>query len=212
MNEPSRMHIMEGIRGLFHIRDKLLSKGQPLAPIGLTEEVIDHLWRVFHNEVGLLVLQLPKIINGQNIGVVHAGNTLCLSKKVLLCLLVELIQTQHLQGQNAAQWCGFTHFIDIAIAPCANKRNNLIDTDMGSPHQEITTLTANSTIRVIMSPNRVCIETVGHVWNPTSSLEILYLLYLRLCQLWVTNFVTEMRLILYYTLVWSHCVCLILYA
>ena len=80
---------------------------------------------------------------------------------------------------------------------------------MRSPHQEITTLAANSTIRVIMSPNRVCVQTLGHVWNPTSSLEILYLLYLRLCQVWVTNFVAEMNVILYYTPAWSHCFYLI---
>src|SRR5438874_4934764 len=67
MNQSSRMHIMKRIGSLFHIRNQLLCKGQPLATIGLTEEVIDRLWCVFHHEVGLLILQLPKIINGQNI-------------------------------------------------------------------------------------------------------------------------------------------------
>src|SRR5437016_371100 len=70
--------------------------------------------------------------------------------------------------------------------------------DMRSPYQEIATLTADGTIRVIMSPNRVCVETVGHVWNPTSSLEILYLIYLRLCQLWVTDLVDEVNPLLYH--------------
>src|SRR5437899_8387079 len=74
MNESSRMHIMKCIGCLFHVRNELFCKGQTLATIRLTEEVMDRLWCILHDKVGLLVLQLPKVIDGQDIWVMHTRN------------------------------------------------------------------------------------------------------------------------------------------
>ena len=59
---------------------------------------MDRLWCILHDKVGLLVLQLPKVIDGQDIWVMHTRNALRLPKEVSLRLLIKLIQAQHLQG------------------------------------------------------------------------------------------------------------------
>src|SRR5712691_11035796 len=91
----------------------------------------------------------------------QVGDAPRLVKEAPQSLLVELVETQHLECQDTAKGCRFAHLIDMTIASCTNEGNNFINAYMCSLHQEVAAGTAHSISGVLMSPAGACIQTTG---------------------------------------------------
>src|SRR5450755_1935649 len=167
MDQSLIMDIMQGIGALLDIRNKLLRECQATIAIGLAEEVENRPWSELHHKVRLLVLrQLTEVIDRQDVWMLHAGDAARLLKEVRLGLGIELIEAQHLEGQDAAERHRLADLVDIAIAACADEGDNFIDTDMRSLHQKVTALAADGAVRILVSAAGARIEATRHVFYP----------------------------------------------
>ena len=93
MHQPVIVYILQGKRGLLHIRDKLFGEGCAPASIGFAEEVEDRLGRELHYKVGLLALrEVAEVVDREDIGVLEVRDTPRLLDKTGLGFIVKLIQ------------------------------------------------------------------------------------------------------------------------
>src|SRR5260221_11115903 len=100
----------------------------------------------------------------------QVGDTLRFSKKAVLCLLVELVNAQHLERQYTTERRRFTYLVDMAIRSCANERNNFVDADVRSLYQVIASLTVCRACGIVVPPawiqttNQLTIRLLYIVW------------------------------------------------
>src|SRR5712691_6390433 len=91
----------------------------------------------------------------------QVGNAPRLVKEASQGLLVELVKTQHLEGQDTAQGCRLAHLIHMTKASCTNEGNNFIHAHMRSLHQEVAAGATNSIGGILVSAAGACIQTTG---------------------------------------------------
>src|SRR5205823_5770605 len=161
MNQSLCMDEVEGIGSLLQVGDKLFGKGSTSSAILSAKEVVDSLRGVFHDEIGSLVVKLAEVVDGHDVGMLQIGDPACLIKEAAEGFLVELIEPQHFEGQDAAERCRFAHFVDVSIAACADEGNDFIDTDVCAAHQEVTARTIYSIVGNFVSTGRTCIQTTS---------------------------------------------------
>ena len=88
-------------------------------------------------------------------------NAPCLVKKVSQRLLVELVNAQHFQCQDTAEWRWFAHLVDMPICACADVGDDLIDANTRSLYEKVAALADFRGLGVLMSPACVWIQTTG---------------------------------------------------
>ena len=91
----------------------------------------------------------------------HVGDALSLGKKTLTCLLVELVNAQHFQCQDTAEWRWFAHLVDMPIRACADVGDDLIDANTRSLYEKVAALADFRGLGVLMSPACAWIQTTG---------------------------------------------------
>ena len=109
------MHIVECVCCLTYIRNQFLGEGETLTAIGGAEEIANRLWSIFHHKIRLVIIQPSKVVDGQNVGMLHGRDAACFLQKALLSLCTRLIEAQDLECKQATQRHRFAHLIDIAV-------------------------------------------------------------------------------------------------
>src|SRR5205823_1367410 len=144
MYETMLMNEVERRSCLLDIWHKLFRVCKAPTTIFFTEEVMDSFRRIFHYQVGSSILNLTKVIDRQNVGMLQMSNALRLVKETVLPFFVELLGAQHFECQYATEWRRFTHLVNVAIGACANKSDYFVDANVSSLNEKVTSFTGFS--------------------------------------------------------------------
>src|SRR6266487_337767 len=161
VNKAMLMNIVEDGCRLLDIWHKLFCIRKAPAAIYFTKEVMDSFWRVLHHQVGTSILNLTKVIDRKDVGVLQMSNALCFVKEAVLPFFVELLGTQNFECQYATEWRRFAYLVNVAVGACANQGDYFVDTDMRSFDQKVASFTGFCFRGIFMSPACSRIQTTG---------------------------------------------------
>src|SRR5437763_4617375 len=91
----------------------------------------------------------------------QVSDAACLIEEAAEGFLVELVEAQHFEGQDAAERCRFAYFVDLSIATCTDEGNDFINAHMCAAHQKVTARAIYSIVGNFVSTGRTCIQTTS---------------------------------------------------